>query len=251
MANESKTADELKMEEPRDHAAESSAEPAIEPAAESAAAITEDLVLAQLKDRSLDPKVVEQVSHNAAAMKSRKVRFALAAHPRTPRRIALRLIRELHTFDLMAFARMPAAPADLKRRADEALVGRLVSLTLGERISLARRGSGLAAGALLLDQEERVWRLALENPRLTEAAMVKAVSSAGAPSFIAAVSQHEKWSLRAEIRMALLCSAHTPRAHALEFARRMSPAQLRDLLHVSKLPEEIKQHLREELLTHS
>jgi hypothetical protein len=211
--------------------------------------LNEDLALAQLKDRSLDREVVEQISQNAVAMKSRKVRLSLAAHPRTPRRIALRLIRELHTFDLMAFAMMLAAPADLKRVADEALVTRLVSLTLGERISLARRASGRVAGALLLDKEEQIWRPALENPRLTEAAVVKAVNSATVPSFVAAVSQHGKWSLRAEVRMALLCSAHTPLAQARAFARLMPAAQLRDILHVSRLPEGIKGHLREELLT--
>ena len=64
-------------------------------------------------------------------MKSRKVRLALAAHPRTPRRIALRLIRELYTFDLMQFSLIPAVAADLKRVADELLVARLASITSG------------------------------------------------------------------------------------------------------------------------
>ena len=67
-------------------------------------------------------------------MKSRKVRLTLAAHPRAPRRIALRLIRELYNFDLMQFSLMPAVAADLKRLADELLVSRLASIALGERI---------------------------------------------------------------------------------------------------------------------
>jgi len=137
--------------------------------------LTADLALAIVKDRSLPSETIEQISRNAAVMKSRKVRVALAAHPRTPRRIALRLIRELYTFDLMQFSLIPAVAADLKRVADELLVARLASITLGERISLARRSSAMVAAALLLDKETRVWQTALENPRLTEAAIVKAL----------------------------------------------------------------------------
>ena len=128
-------------------------------------------------------------------MKSRKVRLALAAHPRAPRRIVLRLIRELYTFDLMQFSLLPAVAADLKRVAEELLVGRLASISLGERISLARRSSGRVAAALLLDRESRVWQTALENPRLIESAIVTALLRPGAsPAFVKAVCHHSKWS---------------------------------------------------------
>src|SRR5208337_1297215 len=115
-----------------------------------APARTEDLVLAALKTRDLPSEEIERIAKDTALMKSRKVRLALAAHPRAPRRLTLRLIRELYTFDLMQFSVMPAVAADLKRVAEEQLVVRLPSITLGERLSLARRSSTLVAGALLL-----------------------------------------------------------------------------------------------------
>ena len=204
-------------------------------------ALTADLALAIVKDRSLPSEVIEQISRNVAVMKSRKARIAIAAHPRAPRRIALRLIRELYTFDLMQFSLIPTVAADLKRVADELLVARLASITLGERISLARRSSAMVASALLLDKESRVWQTALENPRLSEAAIVKALLHASAtPAFVNAVCHHAKWSVRPEIRMALLRNEYTPLARALEFARRLPPAQLRDVLHASRLPKKIK-----------
>lgn len=213
-------------------------------------ALTADLVLAMVKDRGLAAEVVEQISRNAAVMKSRKVQVALAAHPRTPRRIALRLIREFYTFDLMLFALLPAVAADLKRAADELLVTRLASITMGERISLARRSSAMVAGALLLDKEARVWQTALENPRLSEAAIVKALLRPGAtPAFVTAVCHHAKWSMRPEVRCALLRNESVPLARALEFARRIPPAQLCDILHASRLPEKVKNYLRDELKT--
>ncbi len=212
--------------------------------------LTEDLALALLKRSDLLSKDIEQLAKNSALLKSRKVRLALAAHPRAPRRLVLRLLRDLYTFDLMHFSQMPAAPADLKRTADEFLVTRLASISLGERISLARRCSVTVAAALLHDKESRVWNVALENPRLTETAVVRALSRPGGTSgFVEALCHHAKWSVRPEIRLALLRNPHTPLARAIEFARRLPPVQLRDVLHASRLPEKIKIYLRKELQT--
>ncbi len=209
--------------------------------------LTEDLALYLLKTPGLSADDLEPIMRHDAVMRSRKVRLALAAHRHTPRRVALRLIREFYTFDLMQFGLMPAAPADLKRLADEQLVSRLASVTLGERISLARRGSAIVAAGLLLDQHSRVWQTALENPRLTESAIVKTVRRpAATPAFVEALCHHLKWSVRSEIRLALLRSPHTPLACALEFARRLPPVQLRDILRVSRLPEKVKACLRKD-----
>lgn len=211
--------------------------------------LSEDQTLALLQRQDLPAESIEQLARNAAVMKSRKARLAMAAHPRSPRHISLRLIREFYTFDLMRFALLPAAAADLRRAADEMLVKRFASITLGERISLARRASTTVAAALLLDKETRVWQTALGNSRLTEAAVVRALMhSAVTSAFVEAVCRHPEWSLRQEVRVALLRSRKTPPARALEFARRLPPAQLRDILRSSHLPEKVKTCLRKELL---
>ena len=172
----------------------------------------------------------------------------MAAHPRVPRHLALRLIRNFYTFDLMQFAMLPGVAADLKRAADEQLVARLPSITLGERLTLARRASEAVATALLLDAEPRVSHTALENGRLPEAALIKTVLRANVPAtLIETVCHHPKWSVRREIRVALLRSSHTPPACALEFARSFPPPLLRDILHTSRLPERVKDHLHNSL----
>lgn len=212
------------------------------------AGLTEDLALSQLKCRDLPAQTIEEIAGDAAVMKSRKVRALMAAHPRTPRRLALRLIREFYTFELMRFALIPGTAADLRRIADELLLSRLASITLGERISLARRSSEEVTGALLLDRETPVWQAALQNPRLTERAIIKALQRTSAtPALVEYLSHHPEWSARAEIRIALLRNAHTPAAQALEFARTLPPKQLRNILHTSRLPERIQQDLRRTL----
>jgi hypothetical protein len=213
-----------------------------------APSLNEDLALALLERRDLPPETLEQLGQDPAALKSRKVCAALAAHPRTPRHLSLRLLRHFYTVDLMQFALRPAVAADLKHIAAEQLVTRLPSVTLGERLLLARRASETVAAALLLDKESRVSHTALENSRLTEAAVIKALlrPNAGA-AFVEAVCHHPKWSLRREIRLALLRSPHTSLACALEFARNLPPPLLRDVLHTSRLPEKTKAYLRNNL----
>ena len=232
----------------RSEAAHPDAAAVSSPTAAPTLKLTEDLALALLERRDLPPETLEQLGKDPAALRSRKVCVALAAHPRTPRHLALRLLRNFYTGDLMQFGLRPSVAADLKHFAAEQLVTRLPSVTLGERLMLARRASETVVGALLLDKERRVGHTALENTRLTEAAVIRAVlrPNAGA-AFVEAVCHHPKWSVRREIRLALLRSPHTPLARALEFSRGLPPPLLRDILHTSRLPEKIKSYLRENL----
>ena len=203
--------------------------------------LTEDMALSLLKRGDAGAEEIEQICKNIALMKSRKVRVSVAAHARTPRRIALRLIRELYTVELMQFSLRPGAAADLRRVADQQLVTRLPSITLGERIALARRCSEIVCAALVCDKELRVWQTALQNRRLTQAAVVRALLRENSTSaFVEAMCRDAKWSVRPEIRIALLSNAHTPLARALAFARGLTPTQLRDVLRDSRLPEKIK-----------
>lgn len=203
--------------------------------------LTDDLALALLKRVNLPADVLDRLSKNRSLMKSRKVKLALVAHPKTPRHISVPMIRHLFTFDLMRVALMPAVPADVKMAADQALTNRLETIPSGERLALARRASGRIAAELLLDSEPRVMRTALENSRLSEAAVIKGLMRPDAPAaFVDAVCHHAKWSARQEIRMALLRNQKTPLARALEYARSLPSRRVREILHGSHLPANIK-----------
>jgi len=214
----------------------------------AARALTEDVALALLTRKQISSEAIEQLSKHTNLLNSRKVRMALVIHPRTTRRIALRLLRQFYTFDLMHIALSPTLAGDLKRAADELLVSRIASVTFGERITLARRGSTTVAASLLLDKEPRVLQTALANPRLTEAAIIKAISlPTTPPGLVAVLCRHSKWSARREIRIALLRNPKTPLARALEYARSLHAATVRDILHNSQLSARVKSYLRKEL----
>lgn len=211
-------------------------------------ALTEDLALALLKRGDLPSEVLEALSKNLSVIKLRKVRRALVEHPRTPRHISLPMLRHLYTFDLMQVALTPLVPADIKRAADEALVNRMETISSGEKLSLARRGSGRIAEELLFEKEPRVMHAALESPRLSESSIVKAlVRHDASASLVEAVCQNVKWSLRREVRIALLRNDKTPLAKALEFARSLPPAFLREVLQNSRLPVNTKAYLLKQL----
>ena len=174
--------------------------------------------------------------------------MAVVGHPKTPRHVSVPAVRQLYTFDLMNVALSPVVPADVKMAAEEALIVKMEAISQGERLTLARRASGRVAAALLADAEERIVRAALENGRLTEALVAAAVARADVPAHtVRAVCEHPKWSLRQEVRLALLRSEKTPVSKAVEFARALPGGLLRELLSESRMAVEVKERLMAEV----
>ena len=210
--------------------------------------LTEDLALALLARRDLPRGLIEILVKNASVMKSRPVINAVARHPRTPRFVALPMLRHLYVFELMQIALLPGTPADLKMAAEENIIQRLEQVSPGERMTLARRASGKVAAALLLDPETRVIHAALDNPFLTEAWIVKALLNEKSPqAFVEGVCRHSKWPVRREVQMALLRNDKTPLARVLSYAQALPTYVLKDTLRHSRLTASVKMYLFKEL----
>jgi hypothetical protein len=211
-------------------------------------ALTEDLALALLARRDLPRGLVEILVKNASVMKSRPVINAVTRHPKTPRFIALPMLRHLYVFELMQVALLPGTPADLKMAAEENIMLRLEQVSPGERMTLARRASTRVAAALLVDPETRIITAALDNPYLTEAWVVKALMNEKAPqAFVDSVCRHSKWAVRREIQMALLRNDKTPLARVLYFSQMLPTHVLKDTLRHSRLSASVKMYLFKEL----
>jgi len=208
--------------------------------------LTEDLGLALMERRDLPRTVIEDLVKNGRAMKSRKLRNAVVMHIRTPRHLSLPLIRHLYTFELMQIALTPQVAADVKMAAEDVMMNRMESISSGERITLARRSSGRVAAALLQDAELRIVKAALNNPFLTEVSVTKAVLKKDSSQMLALeVAKHSKWSVRKDVRGALLRSAYTPLAYAITFAQSFTSTALKELFEQSELPENVKEYLLE------
>ena len=207
-------------------------------AAAGHAGLEEDHALALLRRNDLPPPAFEALARNPVAIKSRKTLLKIVQHARVPRHVALPLLRRLFAFELMDVALSPTAAADLKLVAEQLLIDKLEAISLGERINMARRASAGIASALLLQDERTVIEAALQNPRMIEASVVRAVTVAESPrTLIEILVEHTKWSLRREIQVAVLRRPETPEPIVMRIARALPRPVIYELLKELRLPE--------------
>jgi hypothetical protein len=207
--------------------------------------LNEDLGLALLKRRDISSTVLQDLAKNTEALKTRSILVALVCHPRTPRFISLPASRTLHTFEMMNVAMQPAVPADLKIAVEQSIIDRLENMSLGERITLAKRGSTRIAERLLRDPELQIIQLALVNSHLTEACVVRTlmIEDEVDERFLKLVAEHPKWSLRTDVRAALLRNPKTPMGTAIKIVHQLPADVARDALKNSNLPTSVKNYL--------
>jgi len=211
-------------------------------------ALDETQVCLLLERKDLPGEILEEISRRKALLKSYRVKRALAFHPRTPRLVSLRLLRDLFLMDLVQVAILPGVSAELKRNAEEQLLTRLPQLPLGQKITLARRGPARVAGALLAEGHAQVISVVLDNPYMTEAQILRALSREKLPtSVIPAIVHHHKWSITYNVRLALVRHPSTPLASILSYLPELTVSDLRELAAPGIVPESLRKYLQAEV----
>ena len=205
--------------------------------------------IAQLLERlDLSPSVLDAIAAQKKWLANEAVRLHLAQHPRTPKRIALAVVRQLYLFDLVRLNLLPSAPADIRRVAEEIILNRIPHLPVGQKLTLARRGPPRVAGALLAEGHPQALKLALDNAFLTESQILKVLAKAGVPErVVAAIAQHRKWASRYNVRIALIRNAHTPPPCILAFLPHLTLADLKDVAALQGLPPHARTYIQREL----
>lgn len=211
-------------------------------------ALDETKLTLLLSRKDLPAEVLEEIGVRKALLKSYAVRKALLFHPRTPRLVGLRLLKDLYLMDLVQFALSPASPAELKRYAEEQVVARVPQLPLGQKITLARRGPARVAGALLLEGHAQVLPIALDNPYLTEAQVLKALAREKVPTVVVqALARHRKWSQAYNVRLAMVRNPSAPISIVLTFLPQLTVSDLRELASPGIVPENLRKYLLAEV----
>ena len=201
-----------------------------------------------LQRKDLPGLLLEEICKRKSWLAAYRVRLALAAHPHTPRLIAMRLLRELHLMDLVRVSLLPASTMELRRLADERVLTQLPQLPLGQKLTLARRGSARIAAGLVAHGPEQVARVALDNSFLTEAQLLKTLAKQSLSSrIVAVVAKHEKWCKLVNIRVALLRHPQVPSERVPALVAGLPRRDMEDLLELTRLPETVRAHLRDEL----
>ena len=211
-------------------------------------AFDETHVCLLLERKDLSGLLLEEISKRKTWRANYRVRLGLAAHPHTPRLLAMRLMRELHLMDLVRIGLLPTSSMELRRLADERVLTQLPQLPLGQKLILARRGSTRIAAGLVAQGPEQVARVALDNSFLTESQLLKTLAkhSLAAP-VVRAVARHEKWSKLVNIRVALLRHPQAPPDRVPALVSGLPRRAMEELLQLSGLAESVSVHLRQEL----
>jgi hypothetical protein len=211
-------------------------------------ALEETQLCLLLERKNLPVEILEELLRRKPLLKSYRVKRGLAFHPRTPRVNGLRLLRDLYLMDLVQVTLSPGVSAELKRNAEDQLVSRLPQLPLGQKITLARRGPTRVAGALVAEGHAQVIAVALENPYLTEAQILKALSRDKLPvTVIPAIIQHRKWSISYNVRLGLVRHPSSPLATILGYLPELTVSDLRELSAPGIVSENLRRYLLAEV----
>lgn len=193
-------------------------------------ALNEEHLLTLLSRKNLPRSVLSRIARNRNWVSSYSVKLAVVKHPRAPRDVAVRLLKHIYVFDLLEVVFTPGTPAELKKLAEDSIVSQRDSLALGQRISLARRGSCRLAGRLLADRETPVLKAALSNPSLTEQTVAAGILLEGSsPELPSLIQRHPRWSVSRLVKQALVRSGHLSLACVMGILPELTASELADV----------------------
>jgi hypothetical protein len=104
------------------------------------------------------------------------------------------------------------------------------------------------AGALVADGHTQVLPIALENPFLTEAQILKALAREKVPvAVVQALAAHRKWSQYYNVRLAIVRNSSTPISIVLGFLPHLTVNDLRVLAEPGIVAENLRKYLEAEV----
>jgi hypothetical protein len=211
--------------------------------------LLEESHISQMLERlDLSANVLTTITEKAKWTTSEGVRLRLARHPRTPRRFAMALLRQLYLFDLVRLSLLPSTPAEIRRVAEELMITRVPQLPIGQKLTLARRGPARVVGALLAEGHPQAIKLALANAFLTESQVLKVLAKAGVPErVVAAIAQHPRWAVQYNVRVALVRNPRTPIPVVQAFLPNLTLRDLNDLAEREGVSPHVRRYIQKEL----
>lgn len=210
--------------------------------------LNEDHLLTLLKRRDLSEELLKAIYQLETSKRSHRLQVALVKNPGTPGPVALALLPFLHLFELVDLCMIPGVTPDQKFAAERAILQRLPTTELGNKMTLARRATATVVGAILKEGNIRLVEICLGSPRLREVAILQFINSASAsPETISMVARHPKWKLRPNLRLAILKNSRTPAIWFTLYLPQLRTPDVRNLLASRRLSPAQKVLVQNEL----
>jgi hypothetical protein len=210
--------------------------------------LNEDHLLALLKRRDLTEDLLKAIYQLDIAKGSHRLKLALVKNPSIPGPISLALLPHLHLFELVDLCLIPGVTPDQKLGAERAIIQRLPTTELGNKMTLARRATATVVGEILKAGEPRLVEICLSSPRLREVAILQFINGAtSSAETISIIARNPKWKLRPNLRLAILKNRRTPAIWFTLFLPQLRTADVRNLLLSKRLNPAQKKLVQGEL----
>jgi hypothetical protein len=210
--------------------------------------INEDHLLALLKRRDLSEDLLKAVYQMDIVKGGHKLQLALVRNPNTPGPVVQALLPFLHLFELVDLCLIPGVTPDQKFAAERAILQRLPTTELGNKMTLARRATATVVGEILKEGDSRLVEICLNSPRLREVAILQFINGASSKAeTISMIARHPKWKLRPNLRLAILKNRRTPPIWFTLFLPQLRTPDVRNLLLSRRLNPAQKKLVQDEL----
>jgi hypothetical protein len=198
--------------------------------------LDENHLLALLKRRGLPEDVFTSIYGSKRLLESYAVKFAMVCQPDIPAHIAATLLPQLYIFDLLKICIMPGISPDQRLAAERCIIQRISTQPLGNKLTLARRGTSAVVEALLREGLPQVVEACLDNPHLKEGSVHQYLaSSTSSAESISMIARSGRWKGRPNIRLAILKNPRTPAIWFTLFLPGLPQSTLRELLSSPRL----------------
>ncbi|MBL0225205.1 MAG: hypothetical protein IPQ16_06385 [Geobacteraceae bacterium] len=211
-------------------------------------AFDEHHLLPLLKQRGLPQAVFISIYANKHLIESNAVKFALLVNPETPPHIASTLLPQLNIFELLKICLIPGITPDQRLSAERVIIQRIPTQPLGNRMTLARRGTAAIVESLLREGVPTLVEACLDNPHLKEGSVHQFITgSTSSAETISMVARSGRWKGRPNIRLAILKNPRTPAIWYTMFLPGLPQSTIRELLSVPRLTFAQKELIRQAL----
>jgi hypothetical protein len=208
----------------------------------------DDHLLALLTRRDLPEDLFKAVFRLERVESSHRLKVALVYNPGTPGTVVQSLLPQLYLFELVNLCYLPGVTPDQKVAAERVLIQRLPTTALGNKLTLARRGTSAVVGEILKEGDARPMEACLANPRLKEVSILQFLNGARATAeTISAIARHPRWKSRPNLRLAILKNRRTPAVWFTLFLPLLQTLEIQALLASRRLGPNQKQLVQVEL----
>lgn len=185
------------------------------------------------------------VADSRRLLQSQSIRENLSRFRDFPFSRAMDLLATLPWTSLLNVAQTPSAPPVVRRQAEKRLLNKLLQMTLGEKVALARKTHRPLLRNLIAGGDGEVLIALLDNPRLTEMDILVILNTAAAPpTFYFELAKHHKWGQYYRVRLALAECPRTPLPLAISALVQLRKADIEVICDRQDLREEVRNAAR-------